>query len=193
MKFHDDGQVTRMNAIRPPSVTDGVVVRYLDSTDGAAVQDLHERMDQHDSYMRFFGARPKHFEDLAESLCRQDREHCALGAFVGGTLVGVANYVRPADQAGADAPLVEFAMVVDHDYQSHGIGTMLLDNLVDAARAHGIKRMTAEVLAVNTLMLEVIRDHGWAHALRCDRTTLHLDLGLDADDTSATAPTALRR
>ncbi|MDH6291016.1 GNAT superfamily N-acetyltransferase [Rhodococcus opacus] len=58
--------------------------------------------------------------------------------------------------------MVEFALVVDHEYQSHGIGTMLLTRLVDAARAHGIDRMTAEVLAQNTLMLEVIRDRGWA-------------------------------
>ena len=151
-----------MKARRPHAVTTGVVVRSLRPTDRTDVQDLHERMDQHDAYLRFFGARPKHLEDLAESLCRQDPGRCALGAFIGGILVGVANYVSPADQSDNDSPLVEFGLVVDHEYQSHGIGTMLLTRLVDAARAHGIDRMTAEVLAQNTLMLEVIRDRGWA-------------------------------
>ncbi|MFC9555272.1 GNAT family N-acetyltransferase [Rhodococcus sp. NPDC056960] len=169
-----------MNVIRSRAVTNSVLVRYLESTDSAAVQDLHEQLDQHDAYMRFFGARPKHFEDLAESLCRQDPGHCALGAFIGGILVGVANYVSPSDQAHNDSPLVEFALVVKHPYQSHGIGTMLLNRLVEAARAHGVRRMTAEVLVENSLMLEVLRDQGWSHALRRHGTTLHLDLELDA-------------
>ncbi len=165
---------------------------FLRPTDRDDVQSLHERMDQHDAYLRFFGARPTHLGDLAASLCRQDPGHCALGAYIGGVLVGVANYVSPVHQLDNDAPLVEFALVVDHNYQSHGIGTMLLTRLVDAARAHGIGRMTAEVLARNTVMLEVIRERGWAHALRRDGTTLHLDLDLD-EDAQADGPSALPR
>jgi hypothetical protein len=69
---------------------------------------------------------------------------------------------------------------------------MLLTRLVEAARAHGIERMTAEVLAQNTVMLEVIRDRGWAHALRREGTTLHLDLDLD-DDAQAGGPSVRRR
>lgn len=180
-----------MKAGRPHAVTTGVVVRSLRPTDRNLVRDLHERMDRRDAYLRFFRARPKQFEDLAESLCRQDPQHCALGAFIGDTLVGVANYVSPAEQAGSVSPWVEFALVVAHEYQSHGIGTMLLTRLVDAARAHGIGRMTAEVLTENTLMLEVIRDLGWAHALRRHGTTLHLDL--NADEPKTAGPTALRR
>jgi hypothetical protein len=84
-----------MKARRPHAVTTGVVVCSLRPTDRIDVQDLHERMDQHDAYLRFFGARPKHLEDLAESLCRQDPGRCAVGAFIGGILVGVANYVSP--------------------------------------------------------------------------------------------------
>ncbi|WP_009472562.1 GNAT family N-acetyltransferase [Rhodococcus sp. JVH1] len=181
-----------MKTRTPHAVTTGVVVRSLRPTDRDDVQSLHERMDQRDAYLRFFGARPKHLEDLAESLCRQDRTHCALGAFVGGTLVGVANYVSPVGQSDDGSPSVEFALVVDHEYQSHGIGTMLLSRLVEAARAHGIERMTAEVLAQNTVMLEVIRDRGWAHALRREGTTLHLDLDLD-DDAQAGGPSVRRR
>ncbi|MDT2007595.1 GNAT family N-acetyltransferase [Rhodococcus opacus] len=182
-----------MDGMRAHSLTPDVVVRYLAPTDRDDVQDLHERMDGHDAYMRFFGARPKHLEDLAESLCRQDHGHCALGAFVGGAMVGVANYVSPADQPDSNSPLVEFALVVDHEYQSHGIGTTLLTHLVDAARAHRVERMTAVVLAENSLMLELIRDLGWAHALRRDGTTLHLDLDLDDDGAQADDPTARRR
>ncbi|UOT01033.1 GNAT family N-acetyltransferase [Rhodococcus opacus] len=181
-----------MKARMPRAVTTGVVVRSLRPTDRDDVQSLHERMDQHDAYLRFFGARPTHLGDLAASLCRQDPGHCALGAYIGGVLVGVANYVSPVHQLDNDSPLVEFALVVDHNYQSHGIGTILLTRLVDAAMAHGIGRMTAEVLAQNTVMLEVIRERGWAHALRRDGTTLHLDLDLD-EDAQADGPSALPR
>ncbi|WP_235214412.1 hypothetical protein [Rhodococcus opacus] len=83
-------------------VTTGVVVRSLRPADRDDVQDPHERMDTHDASMRFSGARPKHLEDLAESLCRQDPGRYVLGAFIGGILVGVANYVRPADQTESE-------------------------------------------------------------------------------------------
>lgn len=75
-----------MKTRMPRAVTTGVVVRSLRPTDRDDVQSLHERMDQHDAYLRFFGARPTHLGgDLAASLCGKTPgiAHCATSVASG--------------------------------------------------------------------------------------------------------------
>lgn len=67
--------------------------------------------------------------------------------------VGVARYARdPADPDSA-----EVAVVVLDRYQRRGIGTVLLWDLVDAARAHGIAVLTGSVAWQNADLLDAIR------------------------------------
>ncbi|WP_213572857.1 GNAT family N-acetyltransferase [Rhodococcus sp. USK13] len=161
-----------------PQVKADVTVRRLLADDHDAVRRLHERLDEHDRYMRFFAVRPAHLAELAESLCRQDPAHYALGAFVGDTLVGVANYVSLDADVDAAPSVVEFALVVDHAYRMHGVGTALLTRLVQHATACGIEEMRAEVLTENASVLALIRDQGWGSALRRDGAEMHLDIAV---------------
>jgi ribosomal protein S18 acetylase RimI-like enzyme len=62
----------------------------------------------------------------------------------------MGSYVR----SGAAA---EVAFAVEEDFQRRGIASRLLRELADIARAHGIERLEAEVLAENTSMLNVFR------------------------------------
>ncbi|GCE43638.1 acyl-CoA synthetase (NDP forming type) [Rhodococcus wratislaviensis] len=163
----------------------GLVVRPLRTADHEAVRRLHERLNAYDTYMRFFTVCPAHLAALAEAICVADPRHYGLGAFVDGTLVGVANYV--ALDAGDASEEVEFALVVDDDYRMHGIGTMLLTRLAAAARQRGVTRMRAEILAQNAMVLQVIRDLGWSAALHRDRAEMHLDLDLGDVPSSAVA------
>ncbi|CAG7639759.1 GNAT family N-acetyltransferase [Rhodococcus opacus] len=165
------------------TVTPAAVVRIrrLNAEDRDAVQRLHQRLNEHDTYLRFFALRPTHLRELATALCLQDAGHCALGAFIGGSLVGVANYIALAQVAGTAPVEVEFAIVVDHDHQLHGIGTMLLTRLVEEARQHGIVHLTAEMLTQNARVLRLIREQGWSGGLRRDGSQIHLDLHLNGD------------
>jgi len=161
----------------------GLVVRPLDTADHEAVRRLHERLNEYDTYMRFFTVYPAHLAALAEAICVADPSLYALGAFVDGTLAGVANYV--ALDVG-DAPAeIEFALVVDDEYTMHGIGTLLLSLLTAAARQHGVTPMRAEILAQNAMVLKLIRDLGRSSAVHRDRAEMHLDL--DLGDVPSTA------
>lgn len=150
-----------------------VTTRVLRSSDIDAVRRLHAELDQHDSYFRFCGPRPKNLQAIASDLSRNDAEHTAIGAFIGERLVGVANYVR----SGAST-VAEIAMIVAHDVQQHGIGTLLLDRLSERARENGVTTFDAVVLAENARMLRVLRESGRPLALSRDHTTVRARIDL---------------
>src|SRR5690349_16109118 len=56
-----------------------VAFRRLGPGDASAVRDLHAALDEHDSYYRFFGPRPKHLEHLAAATASNDPGHGAVG------------------------------------------------------------------------------------------------------------------
>lgn len=70
-------------------------------------------------------------------------------------VVADARFVREADHAVA-----EVAFIVGDDYQRRGIGTFLMEALVVAARADGIRRFTARVLSDNVPMRRILDQYG---------------------------------
>jgi GNAT superfamily N-acetyltransferase len=70
--------------------------------------------------------------------------------------LGVARYIRiPADPTTAEA-----AVTVADEQQGRGVGTILLEELAQSARAHGIRRFRGYVLAENAPMVEIMQDLG---------------------------------
>jgi RimJ/RimL family protein N-acetyltransferase len=60
-------------------------------------------------------------------------------------ILGVGRYVRLPDDPGA----AEFAVTVGDPYQGEGLGGALVEALADLARAGGVRRFTATMLADN--------------------------------------------
>jgi acetyltransferase len=58
----------------------------------------------------------------------------------------------------------ELAMTVADSYQGAGMGHLLLDALVQQARAEGLERLRAVVLLANTPMLRLLQHYGWVLA-----------------------------
>lgn len=137
-----DGEVVRIRGLRPD--------------DAADVVTLHQGLDDHDRYLRFFGAAPSGLDALATRITAETgARHAAVGAFRRDRLIGVAHY-----EAGADPTEAEVALAVDSAAQAHGVGTLLLEYLVSVARSSGIRRLTGQVLAENTRMFGVFTDLG---------------------------------
>lgn len=151
-----------------------VSVRQLGPADADVVLRLHTGLPQRDQYTRFFTVHPAGLERLVSRMMAGDGGHeYALGAFLGERLVGMASCSVLEDAAQA-----EVALVVDHGQQAHGVGTLLLEHLGSAARAHGVRRFVAEVLAENTAMLRVFRDSGFPTKVRSEGSTCHVTLEL---------------
>jgi RimJ/RimL family protein N-acetyltransferase len=71
------------------------------------------------------------------------------------TLIGVGRY--HADPATHYA---ETAYVILDEWQGHGLGTALLEHLIEIARENGIAGFTAEVLSENRAMRHVFHKSG---------------------------------
>ncbi|MGH9889305.1 MAG: GNAT family N-acetyltransferase, partial [bacterium] len=90
-------------------------------------------------------------------------------AEVNEALVGLASAHR---QRASDA--AEVAFVVADAHQGRGLGTLMLEELAEQARAHGITRFIADTLSGNRAMLRVFRDAGFEVARQADAATVHV-------------------
>jgi GNAT superfamily N-acetyltransferase len=102
--------------------------------------------------------------------------HVALVAVVeedGRTvIVGGGRYivVKPGE--------AEIAFAVVDDYQGRGIGSLLMRHVVAIARAAGVERLVAEILAENLPMLRVFEQSSLAVSTKRDAELLYVTLQL---------------
>lgn len=75
------------------------------------------------------------------------------------TLIGVARYTL---EDGGES--CEFALVVADAWQGRGVGRYLLERLIEAARAHGIRRMAGYAQSTNAPMIGLARKLGFRAA-----------------------------
>jgi len=151
-----------------------VTIRQLGPADAGLALRLHTALPERDQYTRFFTVHPAGLDRLVSRMTAGGDGHdCALGAFLGEELVGMASFA-----VLANANQAEIALVVNHSQQTNGVGTLLLEHLGSAARARGVRRFVAEVLTENTVMLRVFRDSGFPAKVRCTDTTCEVTLEL---------------
>ncbi|HEX6197114.1 MAG TPA: GNAT family N-acetyltransferase [Jiangellaceae bacterium] len=133
----------------------GVTLRLLGRNDARSVAELLLDTSNESLHQRFFTV-PSHSHLRAEieRLTRPaSRQHAAVGAEIGGKLVGVASFERDKD----DESRAELAILVGDAFQGRGIGRQLVEYLARTARKQQITELTASVLASNERMLRLAR------------------------------------
>lgn len=139
-----------------------VELRLVRPTDRETVERGFEHLSPESRYRRFFT--PKHHLTRAELdyLTRVDQwDHVALGAVRAGANgedegLGVARFVR----AEARPNVAEAAIAVVDEVQGLGLGTVLFQRLVAAARERGIDHFSASVQAGNQAVRQLVGDLG---------------------------------
>jgi acetyltransferase len=71
-------------------------------------------------------------------------------------IVGVSRYVTNPDQSSC-----EFALVVADDFSGKGLGSRLMESIMDVAREKGLSEIEGLVLANNAGMLKLMRGLGY--------------------------------
>ena len=158
-----------------------VVIRPIEPDDRAALAEGFERLSPESRYRRFFGPVTHLSEhDLDYLTCVDHHDHEALVAVAEATGegVGVARYVR----TGPD--VAEPAIVVVDDWQGRGVGSRLLDALVERAREEGIRRFQAPVLAYNADAIHLLERLGQTTRKQQGR---EVELTIDLPDAQAAA------
>jgi RimJ/RimL family protein N-acetyltransferase len=168
-----------------------VVVRPIEPGDRDALLEGFSRLSDRSRYRRFLTPTPRLSESQLRYLTEVDHDrHEAVIAFAeeSGEPVGVARYVRFADQPEEAEPAVT---VVDH-WQGRGLGTVLLEEITQRARAAGVKRFTATVLATNEPMLAMLEHIDTAPVKRMEGGVLTIRAELPEDGTAPPLRSALR-
>jgi RimJ/RimL family protein N-acetyltransferase len=137
-----DGASARIRPIRPD--------------DEPRLVDLYDRLSRHTAYQRFFTVLRRLPNDWYHFFANVDYvRRLALVAereTVAGTqLIGVGRY-EPSEEPDA----AEVAFVVEDGWQGRGLGAILLEAVLGAADARGLRRFRAYVLADNHRMLRLL-------------------------------------
>jgi GNAT superfamily N-acetyltransferase len=153
-------------------------VRPIRPDDGPRLVTFHESLSTRSVYLRFFTLHPTLSEAEVRRFTTVDYvDRLALVATAGDRLIAVGRYDRPPEATEA-----EVAFVVADEYQHHGIGSLLLDDLADAARARGITTFRADTLAENHPMLDVFRHAGFPVTTRTEYGTVSLRFPIAATE-----------
>jgi acetyltransferase len=178
------GDLVRIETLRDGGV---VLLRPIRPEDAAIELDFVARQSDDSRYMRFFSPIKTLTPRMLARFTQLDPEQeLALLATVGAgaeeSIVGVARYSPNADGESA-----EFAVAVDDRWHGRGLGALLMQRLMQAARAAGYQRLTGAVLASNQKMHKLMHALGFvvASAGR-DPGVNEYSIDLAAPPTSAT-------
>ena len=136
---------------------EGLRLRLIEPDDEPRLVALYGRLSRHTAYQRFFAAMQRLPQDWAHFLANVDyqtRLAIVVERSDADELVAVGRY-EPSGEAGT----AEVAFAVQDAWQSKGLGRLLLEELLAAAEARGIRRFRAYVLADNFRMLRLLSRH----------------------------------
>lgn len=140
-----------------------VGLRLLRPTDRERISEgFHDLSDQ-GRYQRFLSAKTRLSEKELTYLTELDHDnHLAIGAIeidasgAEGRGLGVARFICDADEPS----VAEAAVAVIDDAQGMGLGRLLFDHLVEAAKSRGVQRFRGELLASNQAALHLLESVG---------------------------------
>jgi GNAT superfamily N-acetyltransferase len=145
-----------MNLISLPSGRD-VIIREIRPDDQHGLRAAYDRLSPQSQYRRFLAPKPHLSDAETRYLVEIDgSDHYAVVATLperSDWILGVARFVRlPEDPQAA-----EMAVVVGDEYQREGLASTLLGHLAEAARARGVSRFRATMLAENMPAHRMVR------------------------------------
>jgi len=138
-----------------------VDVRPLEPRDRQGLADAIGRLSPQSRYLRFANAKPHMSARELDFLVDVGRrEHRALLAVdpATGWGVGVVRYV----QLQTEPPVAEIAVTVSDDWQGRGLGSAMVERLIEQARDDGFSALRASVLATNKRSIAMLLHTGFA-------------------------------
>lgn len=138
-----------------------VTIRPIRAEDAAMEQGFVQHLSADSRYKRFMSTLKELPPGKLKYLTEIDYvRHLALVAIIeqeGRPVeIGVARYV-----AGPSGDDCEFAIAIDDAWQGSGVAGILMLSLIDAARARGMRKMEAFILASNDKMIKFARQLGF--------------------------------
>jgi acetyltransferase len=140
-----------------------VLMRVLRPDDARYYPEFIAHLTSEDLRLRFFAAIKELSDDRIGELTRLDYERAM--AFIAideatDRMLGIVRLHLDADRQDGDQA-GEYAVIVRSALKGHGLGWLLMQRMIDYARALGLRTVHGQVLAENTTMLRMCRDLGF--------------------------------
>lgn len=135
-----------------------LIIRPIQPDDADREQDFVKRLSPQTRYFRFMQAVQELTPEMLVRFTQIDYDReMALVAMIeddeGQEIqIGVSRYVTAPDGENCD-----FAVVISDEWKGFGIGTILMESLMKAARSRGLKRIRGDVLPDNSRMLKLMK------------------------------------
>ncbi|CCK32509.1 acyl-CoA synthetase [Streptomyces davaonensis JCM 4913] len=160
-----------------------VCIRPVRRSDREQVLGLYEEMSPENLRLRFFVASRRSAGLAADRACGTGRPgYRALMAETAGHLIGLAEY-----DSGGSGTSADISIAVADGLHHRGVGTLLIEHLVSAARAEGITTFTADALSENRDVLRLFADLGLRTARRFEGPEVRCTIALDQSDSYLSA------
>ncbi|MFM9629229.1 MULTISPECIES: bifunctional acetate--CoA ligase family protein/GNAT family N-acetyltransferase [Streptomyces] len=155
-----------------------VSIRPVLAGDHDQLEGLYLEMSPENLRRRFFAVSTRSAALAADRACAPARPgHRALLAEARGRVLGLAEY----DTGGA-ADSAEISVAVAEGLHHRGVGTLLIEHVVSAARSDGITTLTADTLADNHEILRLFAGLGLYVDRRREGPEVHCTIALGQDD-----------
>ncbi|MEA2418344.1 MAG: hypothetical protein QOE60_550 [Thermoleophilaceae bacterium] len=168
-----------------------ILVRPIRPEDRDELAAGMQRLSPESRYRRFFSPTSELSPSQLTYLTEVDHhDHEALVAEQpdSGHGIGVARFVRSKE----DDEAAEVAVAVADSWQGRGVATALLGRLTERAREEGVRRFTAEILADNHPMLDLIEELGPVELKHLDGGSVRVEVELPTEGIGAQLRDALR-
>ncbi|WP_327426100.1 bifunctional acetate--CoA ligase family protein/GNAT family N-acetyltransferase [Streptomyces sp. NBC_01236] len=166
-----------------------VCIRSVRPGDHEQLRGLYEEMSTENLRLRFFAASRRSADLAADRAAAPARPgYRALLAETQGRVIGLAEY-----ETGDDAHTAEMSIAVADGLHHRGVGTLLVEHLVSAARADDVTTFTADALSENYEVLRLFTDLGLRAARRFEGPEVRCTIALAEDDTYLSAVEARGR
>jgi acetyl coenzyme A synthetase (ADP forming)-like protein len=159
-----DGSTIRLRPVRPG--------------DGDRLLSFFSRLDLHSQSLRFFSGAPD-LPDIARQMASVDYQtRFGLLACRGADdrVVGHGLY------AALGEGRAEVAFAISAEMQDHGLGTILLAHLAEAAAENGFETFIAEVMPANFQMIEMFRESGFPVESRSESGVVSVEMPTSLSD-----------
>ena len=166
---------------------EAVRVRPILPSDVPNLLDFHSRLSVNTTRLRFFTPMRRLSPEFAQHLCTVDfvkRVAYVVSPLNSDTIYGVGRYESESDTSA------EVAFVVEDAKQGTGVGTLLMNRLIDHARERGFERLTAVVLCENQHMLTLFRESPYLGEITMEHDCAFVKLNIAAPEE---APALARR
>ena len=153
--------------VEPLSDGTRVTIRLARPEDTNGVADMHARSSEQTRYQRYFAPANEWREDQLRRIAGGHRGATLVAQDAYGHIVGLGNVFpdRPGETESA-----EIAVIVEDAWQGRGLGTRLLQHLVELARRQGFAEVVALVLSSNAGMIRLLErlDLEWTRSTNPD-------------------------